>query len=176
MTLARVVAGKTSELTAAQKKKVDEFYSLIDSMRTKLLRDKTSDAVRAVIRGSGMWDMYAHKKGEEEERLENLQELVTVASKYDAYTDGEGIERLLEEAALQSDQDELEEKKRAQKNGVKLMTVHAAKGLEFKTVFVTGLEEGLFPHERDESDGVLTQKKERRLFYVALTRAQEKLF
>ncbi len=68
--------------------------------------------------------------------------------------------RLLEEAALQSDQDELPEK-REDKPGVKLMTVHAAKGLEFPIVFITGLEAGLFPHERDEGGD---DEEERRLF------------
>jgi DNA helicase-2/ATP-dependent DNA helicase PcrA len=105
--------------------------------------------------------------------LENLKELVTVASKYDAEAPGDGIQKLLEECALQSDQDELEAKK--EKRGVKLMTVHAAKGLEFERVFVTGLEEGLFPHERDGMDDV-DDEEERRLFYVALTRAQMKAY
>ena len=64
--------------------------------------------------------------------------------------------------------------KREAKVGVKLMTVHAAKGLEFKYVFITGLEDGLFPHQRDGGDS--DQEEERRLFYVALTRAKEKLY
>lgn len=177
VTLARVVQGNKHELTPAQQKKVDDFYALMDRLRTKLLREKTSDAVRAVVRDSGMWSAYEHKKGEDEERLENLAELVTVASKYDAYSDGEGIEKLLEEAALQSDQDEIADRQseKKKKDGVKLMTVHAAKGLEFGGVFITGLEEGLFPHEREASDGV-DPEEERSLFYVALTRAQEKVF
>ena len=85
------------------------------------------------------------------------------------------MEKLLEEAALQSDQDELSVREQAKRNGVKLMTVHAAKGLEFPTVFITGLEEGLFPHERDESDSV-DKEEERRLFYVALTRAEKNVY
>ena len=80
---------------------------------------------------------------------------------------------------LASDQDSLmvEDRKKERINAVKLMTVHASKGLEFKYVFVTGLEDGLFPHQRDgEAKGGEDAEEERRLFYVALTRAKEKLF
>ncbi len=107
---------------------------------------------------------------EEQERLENIKELATLASKYDSLEPEEGIERLLEDAALATDQDSLEK----DHNAAKLMTVHASKGLEFDYVFVVGLEEGLFPHERmDES---ADEEGERRLFYVALTRARKKVF
>src|SRR5690606_35258819 len=80
---------------------------------------------------------------------------------------------LIENAALQSDQDELQSKE--QKDAVRLMTVHAAKGLEFPYVFIAGMEEGLFPHERLDDKGI-DHEEERRLFYVALTRAQKKVF
>ena len=105
------------------------------------------------------------------ERLANIHELITLAKKYNRMGPKEGIEQLLTDAALATDQDELEIKK----DGVKLMTVHAAKGLEFDYIFITGLEDGLFPHE-----GVAGEKRddeeERRLFYVALTRARKKIF
>jgi DNA helicase-2/ATP-dependent DNA helicase PcrA len=108
---------------------------------------------------------------EGEERLENVKELVTLATKYDAMEQMHGIEKMLEEAALASDQDEIKE----EQNAVKLMTIHAAKGLEFNHVFITGLEQGLFPHERmgDKKDD---DEEERRLFYVALTRARTQLY
>jgi DNA helicase-2/ATP-dependent DNA helicase PcrA len=80
---------------------------------------------------------------------------------------------LLETAALQSDQDEIKNKEEL--DAVRLMTIHAAKGLEFPYVFVSGLEEGLFPHERID-DGKTDNEEERRLFYVALTRAEKKIF
>ena len=82
-----------------------------------------------------------------------------------------GIEKLLEESALQSDQDELQERQEA----VSLMTIHASKGLEFDAVFVTGLEQGLFPAIR-QNDATRDEEEERRLFYVALTRARKRLF
>jgi len=81
------------------------------------------------------------------------------------------MEKFLESVALSTDQDELEK----DDGGVKLMTVHAAKGLEFDNVFITGLEQGLFPMQRD-SEKTEDQEEERRLFYVAVTRARKKLF
>ena len=88
-----------------------------------------------------------------------------------------GIERLLEEAALQSEQDELDrEGGRGEKeDAVALMTIHASKGLEFDAIFITGLEQGLLPSERI-SDTDRDPEEERRLFYVALTRARKNVF
>jgi DNA helicase-2/ATP-dependent DNA helicase PcrA len=104
-----------------------------------------------------------------------MKELVTFATRYDFESDREAaVNRFLTDVALQSDQDELKE----EKNAVRLMTVHASKGLEFEYVFVTGLEEGLFPHERlhEEHMDEGAMEEERRLFYVALTRAKKKVF
>ena len=107
------------------------------------------------------------------ERLENAKELVTLALKYDQYG-SESIDMLLTDASLASDQDSLLHEKKNE--GVRLMTVHASKGLEFKYVFITGLEQDLFPHAgiggKNKSDG----EEERRLFYVAVTRAEHKLY
>ena len=107
--------------------------------------------------------------------MENIRELVTFATKYDVFEKSEeGILKFLEEAALASDQDELMKGREA----VKLMTVHASKGLEFEYVFITGLEEDLFPHKKHDN-GKLDERQaeeERRLFYVALTRAKKKLY
>jgi DNA helicase-2/ATP-dependent DNA helicase PcrA len=105
------------------------------------------------------------------ERLENLKELVTLAAKYDLEQPPLGAEALLADAALATDQDSLVKNQDA----VKLMTVHASKGLEFDYVFISGLEDGLFPHQMDgkEKDD---EEEERRLFYVALTRARKKVF
>ena len=115
------------------------------------------------------------KNGTEEdlERLENLQELVSLATAYDELGPEEGVEALIENAALQSDQDELKDKE--ERDAVRLMTVHSAKGLEFPYVFISGMEEGLFPHERLDDRGI-DHEEERRLFYVALTRAEKKVY
>jgi DNA helicase-2/ATP-dependent DNA helicase PcrA len=105
------------------------------------------------------------------DKTANIFELISLSDKYKNMEPLEGIEKLIEEAALASDQDDLT----SDNGGVKLMTVHAAKGLEFDYVFITGLEEGLFPHEKRGEEKV-DEEEERRLFYVALTRAGKKLY
>jgi len=108
---------------------------------------------------------------DDRERFENIEELATVAARQDHLPGREGIAAFLAEAALASDQDELDQGK---KSGVTLMTVHAAKGLEFDTVFIAGMEEGLFPHQ-GLGDRDRDEEEERRLFYVAMTRAKTRL-
>jgi DNA helicase-2/ATP-dependent DNA helicase PcrA len=111
---------------------------------------------------------------EDTDRLENIMELVTLAKKYDEYIGEEGIEKFLTDTSLASDQDSLD----GEKTGVKLMTVHASKGLEFDYVFICGLENDLFPHKgmgNSRKSGE-DAEEERRLFYVAVTRAGKKLF
>ncbi len=171
VTLAKVIARREVELPLSAQKKVAEFRASLKEIGHALETKKASDAIRSALAISGLSRLYERGGAEEAERRENLRELVTVATKYDILPAPTGIERLIEEAALQSDQDELDQKK----EGVKLMTIHAAKGLEFDTVFVTGLEDGLFPHERNESDRT-DDEEERRLFYVALTRAKRKAY
>jgi DNA helicase-2/ATP-dependent DNA helicase PcrA len=132
-----------------------------------------------VVKKSGIESELKEGGEEELERLENIKELATLALKYDNLENGAGVEKLLEDASLASDQDSLiiNDEKKKEKNTVKLMTVHASKGLEFKYVFITGLEDGLFPHQRqNEGQTGEDREEERRLFYVALTRAKEKLF
>lgn len=171
VTLAKIVNHMEAGLPGAAQKKIHDFRNVVARIAHAIETMKPSDTVRYALKESGLWHLYEKGIAEDAERLENLKEMVTVATKYDHLPPAEGIEKLIEEASLASDQDELE----APKEGVKLMTVHAAKGLEFERVFVAGLEEGLFPHERDESDGV-DSEEERRLFYVALTRAQKKVY
>jgi DNA helicase-2/ATP-dependent DNA helicase PcrA len=89
------------------------------------------------------------KDGEEgQERLENARELATLASRYDTLPGRDGIAAFLADTALAGDQDEMDRPESGgKKEGVTLMTVHGAKGLEFEVVYVTGMEEGLFPHQ-----------------------------
>jgi len=176
-TLLKVLEGKEDELPAAAREKVRSFRSLLAAIAQKTRTDKASEVIKYVITMSGMEKSF--KEEDEQERLENVRELVTLGLKYDSYVQPEGIEKLLEEAALASDQDTLdEEKDKDKKPGVKLMTVHASKGLEFDYVFITGLEQGLFPHERmgESNSSPESSEEERRLFYVALTRARKRLF
>ena len=143
---------------------------IADEARTKPL----SETLKFIMKRTGI-ETELKKNGTEDDlsRLENLRELVTLGQRYDDMSPEDAVEAIIETAALQSDQDELKDQE--EHDAVRLMTIHAAKGLEFDYVFIAGLEEGLFPHERlDDSD--VDHEEERRLFYVALTRAAKKLF
>jgi len=182
-TLAKIFAGEKESLPIKTKIKIDNFYKILEEINEKIKTEKTSDVIKFTVKKSGIENELSGGTEEEIERLENIKELATLALKYDNLKNGAGVEKLLEDASLASDQDSLmitEASKNTDKikgNSVKLMTVHAAKGLEFDYVFITGLEDGLFPHQKDgEVKNAEDGEEERRLFYVALTRAREKLF
>lgn len=176
-TLAKVLAGQEESLPPAMREKVSAFRAILSHIKEYALSRKPSETISFIIKQSGMETAYKAGTDEDRERLENAYELSHLAEKYDALSPEEGTMKLLEDAALASDQDSLSHERPEHKNAVRLMTVHASKGLEFPYVFVTGLEEDLFPHggfgDRDSSDRA---EEERRLFYVAVTRAERKLF
>ncbi len=180
-TLKKIVAGQNTgspvALPAAMKKKVADFEALLSRIREHALHKKPTETIKFIIKETGMEHGFSLGGEEELERLENVRELVTLASKYDDFPQEEGMVRLLEDAALASDQDSIMHKNE-QGGLVRLMTVHASKGLEFRVVFVTGLEDGLFPHRSFGSSDTSKDhdEEERRLFYVAITRAKERLF
>jgi DNA helicase-2/ATP-dependent DNA helicase PcrA len=174
VTVLKLLEGKTYTISGKTRAQVSAFYEMMDTIRAELSTKPLSTALKYIIRASGLEGELKTGGEAELERLENIGELVSLATRYDEYTELTGAEKLLEDAALQSDQDALDEKDQ-NKEGVKLMTVHAAKGLEFPYVFIAGLEEGLFPHER-MGDEKTDDEEERRLFYVALTRAEKKVF
>lgn len=174
VTMLKVVEGKRNELNAGAATKVRVFDDIIADIAKVAVEKPLSDTIKFIMSRSGIESALKDEGTEDAlERLENLRELVTLASRFNEIEPNEAVEQLLETAALQSDQDELKEKE--EQNAVRLMTIHAAKGLEFSYVFITGLEEGLFPHERLD-DGKTDREEERRLFYVALTRAEKKVF
>ncbi len=172
VTLTKLFAGMFTDLPASMQSKINKFYLLLEEIHVYIDSHKPSEVIKFIIEKSGLEDELSHGTNEEMERLENMRELVTLAVKYDTQEDG--IEKLLEDASLSSDQDSLINK--AKTGGVRLMTVHASKGLEFKYIFVTGLEQDLFPHSRTGQGNKEDKEEERRLFYVALTRAEKKLF
>ncbi len=172
-------AGGIENLPIKIRLKINSFYAALEEIREKIQSDTASQVIKFVVKRSGIEQELSTGTEEDMERLENIKELATLALKYNSLTEGRGIEKLLEDASLASDQDSImlniEKKNNTPVNAVKLMTVHAAKGLEFKYVFVVGLEDGLFPYQRmsgDETDS----EEERRLFYVAVTRARSKLY
>lgn len=170
VTLLRMVEGREHELTPAMQTRVNDFRALLVRIAEYATVHMPSETIRYILSESGIERHLKQGDSDDTERLLNAQELVTLATKYDTLSPQEGIEHLLEDAALASDQDSLTENKDA----VKLMTIHASKGLEFDHVFITGLEDGLFPqHISDDRDDA---EEERRLFYVALTRARKKVF
>ena len=180
-TLAKIFAKDMDSLPIKMKIKINTFYKTLEEIGEKTRTLKASEAIKFVVKKSGIEEELGNGSEEDKERLENIKELATLALKYDNLENGQGIEKLLEDASLASDQDSImvDEEKREKKEvkAVKLMTVHASKGLEFKSVFVTGLEDGLFPNaRRNESVSAEDREEERRLFYVAITRAKEKLF
>ncbi|OGG76576.1 hypothetical protein A2950_00375 [Candidatus Kaiserbacteria bacterium RIFCSPLOWO2_01_FULL_55_19] len=173
ITLGKLVAGQRAMLRAGELAKIEAFEQVIRELSTATESLIPSAFVKLVILKSGMYRALVEEGSEEDrERFENVEELASVAARYDAVVGKEGIAAFLAETALASDQDEMD---RDEKTGVTLMTVHAAKGLEFNTVFVSGMEEGLFPHQGMGGDNDRDEEEERRLFYVAMTRAKERL-
>lgn len=171
VTLGKLVAGDRAALKPAELKKVTAFEAVVAELHEATKTLVPSEFVRLVIEKSGL-AAHLQKGGEEgAERLENVRELATLASRHDGAPGAEGIAAFLAESALAGDQDEMDAPDKTKGTGVTLMTVHAAKGLEFDTVFVTGMEEGLFPHGGHEGEK-RDEEEERRLFYVAVTRAK----
>jgi len=149
---------------------VKEFRTLLQSLMSGALELDVPDLIERVLEGSGyLTTLEAERTIESQGRIENLQELVGVTREYQETADEPSLSHFLQEISLYSDQDAI----RGEESLVTLMTLHNAKGLEFRAVFLIGLEEGIFPHSRSvEEQGV---EEERRLCYVGMTRAQEAL-
>ena len=168
------------EIAARSGSSIIEFVKLIQSLQT-LVEAKTRPSViaQAVLEQSGLLaELSDSSDPQDEVRVENLEELVAVATEYEEGEVDEGEEislvGFLEDVSLVADADQIPE---GEDHGgvVTMMTLHTAKGLEFPTVFLTGMEEGIFPHSRTLGDPEELQE-ERRLAYVGLTRARENLF
>lgn len=150
------------------------FRKLIESLKIKAKELKTSenpvsDLLITILRETGYEKMLIDSADPQDEaRLENLNELINAAFSYDDREDG--LREFIDHAALTSTSDNFDELEK-----VTLMTVHSAKGLEFSTVFLVGMEEGIFPHIRSASSDKLIEE-ERRLCYVAITRAKKHLY
>ena len=155
--------------------KVSAFVALIESLRSSTRELPLPEILDHVLEHSGLIAYYQNetgaKKREAEERLENLNELINAASLFVHENEDDSLTSFLAHASLEAGEHQAGE----QDDALHLMTVHASKGLEFHTVFITGLEEGLFPHQNSQrEDGGLDE--ERRLMYVAITRARRRLY
>ncbi len=160
-----------SALSQSKQADILKFVKLIKSLTKKYQSEKPAALIKYILEDTSYKLMLIKENTKEAEvRLDNIQELINVAAKYDSLVTPAATQVFLEEIALISDVDKL----RSDQNSVTLMTLHAAKGLEFEHVFISGLEEGIFPHSRSlmEPDQL---EEERRLMYVGMTRAKESL-
>jgi len=161
-------------LGAAAVKAVTGFRSAMESLMATATDATVADIVEAVLERTGYLEqLEAERTIEARGRIENLEELVGVAREYDAAAVEPSLSGFLQEISLYSDQDAIRDGDEGEGGQVTLMTLHNAKGLEFRAVFMIGMEEGIFPHARSIEENTL--EEERRLCYVGMTRAQERL-
>ncbi len=163
--------GRIEALGSRARGAIGGFATLVARLRTRIGVLPLPELLDAVLEESGYRAMLADGSEEGEERWANLLELRSVTTRYDDLAPDDALDRFLEETALVADQDSYE----ANADAVTLITLHAAKGLEFPIVFIAGLEEGVFPHSRSLDDEKQLEE-ERRLAYVGITRAKRRLF
>lgn len=175
-TIAKIFANDEKSLPASALLKIQNVYSFLDKIDENLKDEnkKLSEILQMIIIDSGIEEEFLNGGSEEKERLENVRELVSITKKFDSISSEEALTIFLEETSLRSDQDDDDK----EKEGIRLMTIHASKGLEFEYVFIVGLEQDLFPHIDlgNKKKSLEESEEERRLFYVAVTRAKKKLF
>ena len=164
----------SDELAGRAAKAVLAFMNLMERMARETTGLDLQDKVDHVIHASGLVEMFRNDKGERgETKLENLMELVSAAKSFepDPAEEMSPLDEFLSHAALEAGEGQAE----AWQDCVQLMTMHSAKGLEFPLVFLCGMEDGLFPHQRSIADpnGL---EEERRLCYVGITRAKQTLY
>ena len=176
--LEQAAEGELPDLTGRARTAITEFVGLIRRLRSRVGMLPLPELLDDVLERSGYRAMLADGTEEGEERWANLLELREVTTRYDDLSADDALDRLLEETALVADQDSYQ----SDADMLSLITLHAAKGLEFSVVFIAGLEESLFPTGRAvEAEGGFSpdtrpMEEERRLAYVGMTRARERLY
>jgi DNA helicase-2/ATP-dependent DNA helicase PcrA len=157
-------------ISGASLRAAESFHTLIQSLQSAAQELELPELLEAVLERSGYLEsLQAERTIEAAGRIENLEELVGVAREFAARDDHPDLAEFLQDISLFSDSDALVE----ERSDVTLMTLHNAKGLEYRSVFIIGMEEGIFPHSRSiEEQGI---EEERRLCYVGMTRAMERL-
>jgi len=176
---ALLTADQIPDLSPGVRKSLRDFLNLFEDIKSDMFTTEPHQLLEKALVKSGYWQMIEENSEKDPQdtmnRLGNLQELVNAMKQFEESAKRRGLEptlsRYLEEVMLQSEVDKLNSDTEA----VTLMTIHLAKGLEFPAVFLTGLEEGLFPINAANSDAD-DMEEERRLMYVGMTRAKKKLF
>jgi DNA helicase-2/ATP-dependent DNA helicase PcrA len=178
ISFARALArpGEIGDLAARSARSIEAFNELIGGLReSEQAGLPVGDLADAVLEQSGyLADLQGSSDLQDESRIENVRELVSVAREYESRNPEGSLPDFLEQVALVADADQIPD---GEDHGglVTLMTLHTAKGLEFPVVFLTGLEENVFPHERSINDE-RELAEERRLAYVGITRAEQRLY
>src|SRR5439155_26938883 len=158
-------------LGTAAIKAVGRFMSIMERLQERVETATVPELLEETLQETGYMDaLRAERTIEAEGRIENLEELIGVAREYEATAEEPSVEEFLQQIALFSEQDNL----KSDEGIVTLMTIHNAKGLEFPVVFLIGMEDGVFPHMRSIEAGDV--EEERRLAYVGMTRAKQKLY
>lgn len=167
-------AAKSSYKTPTSEKGISYFIDLIRKIEDEIQGLTLAESMDVVINFSGLKNHYMNDK-DGQDRVSNLEELVSAATTFSENFNGEDKNLELTEFLNYTTLESGELQAKANQDALQLMTIHSAKGLEFDIVFITGLEEGLCPHEQSliEADGL---EEERRLMYVAVTRARENLY
>lgn len=165
------ISKSQSQISKQRTDNIAKFCDFIKRMNETIRKLSLVDFMEKVFAESGYEKFLLDGTEEGETRRENIRELLTVAKKYAEHEGEEALRLFLEEVALASDTDNVNQNLDA----VHLMTLHSAKGLEFKVVFIAGLEEGILPHSRSMLDQG-EMEEERRLMYVGITRAKEKVY
>ncbi len=163
--------GESEAVTPRARAALAGFTALVGRLRSRIGVLGLPELLDETLEVSGYRAMLADGSEDGEERWANLLELRAVTTRYDDLSPEDALDRFLEETALVADQDAYE----GAADAVTLITLHAAKGLEFPVVFIAGLEEGIFPHSRSLDDE-RELEEERRLAYVGITRAKRRLY
>lgn len=167
------LAGLASQavMTPREKKIIDEFVELISRLKKERETAPPSRFMKYLVKEIRYESYLADDSKNAEERWENVKEFISLLTRYDELPGDTAYVKLLEDIALIQETDAADRRGDA----VTLMTLHAAKGLEFRVVFIAGMEEGMFPHGRAAAS-LAELEEERRLAYVGITRAKEKLY
>ncbi len=167
-----------NRLAPAARKGIAKFSTLVEKYRRELKRQPTADLIRSLVGEIGYREELARIYStveEQDSRWSSVEDVVNAAASYDQRAETPSLAQFLDEASLMGSDESPDKEKQLQQDAVALMTMHAAKGLEFPEVYMVGMEEGVLPHRRSLDPMADTVDEERRLCYVGVTRAERRL-